>query len=185
MTITDRAPTEFRYWDRVDEPAVQRARKVWRRVWRFDPQPSADYVHRFSQAYYDTDPVAEAFVADVYDTLGAKVGRTMLDRAIEHGIDAVPDAPDSMRRLFDEFEMPPPWLDAELVERGARVFRRWGTAVFKFATASTLEMYAESSIAPPLDRLADRNQRRRRESWYRNQMGDRRADFMPAEQLRR
>jgi hypothetical protein len=38
---------------------------------------------------------------------------------------------------------------------------------------------------PALDRLADRNQRRRRESWYRNQMGDRRADFMPAEQLRR
>jgi hypothetical protein len=36
------------------------------------------------------------------------------------------------------------------VERGARVFRRWGTAAFKFATASTLEMYTESSIAKPL-----------------------------------
>lgn len=143
-------PTEFRYWAQVDTPAVQRARKVWRTVWRFDPQPSDEYVQRFAMAYYDTDPVAEAFVADVYDALGAKRGRAMLDQAIEHGIDSVPDAPQSMRALFDEFETPPPWLDGELVARGAKVFRRWGTAVFKFATASTLEMYTESSIAKPL-----------------------------------
>jgi hypothetical protein len=147
---TDRVPTEFRYWDRIDDPAVQRARRLWRAVSRFDPQPTDEYVRRFARAYYDTDPVAEAFVADVYDALGAKRGRELLDRALEHGVDAVPDAPESMRRLFAEFETPPPWLDPELVERGARVFRRWGTAVFKFATASTLEMYTESSIAKPL-----------------------------------
>jgi hypothetical protein len=143
-------PTEFRYWAQVNAPGVQRARKAWRAVWRFDPQPSEEYVHRFARAYYDTDPVAEAFVADVYDALGAKRGRAMLDQAIESGIGSVPDAPDSMRRLFEEFETPPPWLDEQLVARGAKVFRRWGTAVFKFATASTLEMYTESSIAKPL-----------------------------------
>ena len=148
--LTERIPSEFRYWERVDDAAVQRARKAWRRVCRFDPQPSDEYVQRFARAYYDTDPVAEAFVADVYDTLGMKRGREMLDQALEHGVDSVPDAPESMRRLFAEFETPPVWLDPALIERGARVFRRWGTAVFKFATASTLEMYTESSIAKPL-----------------------------------
>ncbi len=148
--MAERIPTEFRYRDRVDDRAVQQARAAWRAVWRFDPQPGDDYVERFATAYYDTDPVAEAFVADVYDVRGAKQGRELLDRAIEHGIDSVPDAPESMRRLFAEFETPPPWLDPALVERGARVFRRWGTSVFKFATASTLEMYTESSIAKPL-----------------------------------
>lgn len=148
--LTERIPSEFRYWERVDDAAVQRARKVWRAVWRFDPQPSDDYVRRFADAYYDTDPIAEAFVADVYDTLGTKRGRELLDQALEGGIDSVPDAPESMRRLFAEFETPPAWLDPALLERGARVFRRWGTAVFKFATASTLEMYTESSIAKPL-----------------------------------
>jgi hypothetical protein len=143
-------PSEFRYWQQVNRRGVQRARKAWRTVWRFDPQPSEEYVRRFAQAYYDTDPVAEAFVADVYDTLGAKRGRELLDQAIEHGIESVPDAPMSMRALFEEFETPPEWLDPQLVERGAKVFRRWGTAVFKFATASTLEMYTESSIAKPL-----------------------------------
>jgi hypothetical protein len=148
--MPDRIPTEFRYWQQRDRPGVQRARKLWRALWRFDPQPSDEYVRRFARAYYDTDPVAEAFVAEVYDALGAEAGRAMLDRAIEHGIDAVSDAPPSMRKLFEEFETPPAWLDVDLVERGARVFRRWGTAVFKFATASTLEMYTESSIAKPL-----------------------------------
>jgi hypothetical protein len=147
---TQRIPAEFRYWDRLDEPAVQRARRAWRTVWRFDPQPDDAYVRRFAAAYYDTDPIAEAFVADVYDARGAKAGRAMLDQAIEHGIDSVQDAPESMRRLFAEFETPPPWFDRELADRGARVFRRWGTSVFKFATASTLEMYTESSIAKPL-----------------------------------
>jgi hypothetical protein len=150
LLVRARMPTEFRYWQRVERPGVQRARAAWRAVCRFDPQPPYGYVRRFANAYYDTDPVAEAFVADVYDALGAKAGRALLDRAIEHGVEAVPDAPESMRRLFAEFEQPPPWLDPALVERGARVFRRWGTAVFKFATASTLEMYTESSIAKPL-----------------------------------
>ena len=149
--MTDRAiPTEFRYWDVVDRRAVQRLRRLWRTVLRFDVQPDDAYVRRFAEAYFDTDPAAEAFVADVYDGLGARAGREMLDQAIEHGIETVPDAPDSMRALFAEFELDPPWLDHAQVELGAKVFRRWGTALFKFATATTLDMYTESSIAKPL-----------------------------------
>jgi hypothetical protein len=144
------APGEFRYWEVVNRPAVQRLRRAWQTVLRFDPQPDDEYVRRFAAAYYDTDPVAEQFVADVYDALGPRAGRDMLDQAIEHGIDTVPDAPESMRALFAEFEQDPQWLDPAKVELGAKVFRRWGTALFKFATASTLDMYTESSIAKPL-----------------------------------
>jgi len=143
-------PSEFRYFDVVDSPAVQRLRRAWRLIFRFDPQPDDEYVRRFAEAYYDTDPVAEKFVADVYDKLGPLDGRRMLDQAIEHGIDTVPEAPESMRALFAEFEQDPPWLDRAAVELGAKVFRRWGTALFKFATATTLDMYTEASIAKPL-----------------------------------
>ncbi|MGN6609400.1 MAG: oxygenase MpaB family protein [Jatrophihabitans sp.] len=146
-----RVPTEFRYWEHVDDPRVQRARRLFRTVFRFDPQPPDELVQRFAAAYYDADPVAEAFVDDVYlHGPGPKTGRAMLDRALEHGIDAVPEAPESMRRLFAEFETLPDWYDAEQVALGARVFRRWGTAAFSFATTTTLEMYSESSIAKPL-----------------------------------
>ncbi len=149
-TETAPIPTEFRYWDRANDGKVQLARKAWKAIWRFDPQPADDYVTRFARAYYDSDPVAEAFVDEVYLERGANEGRRLLDQAIEHGVDSIPDAPDSMVTLFDEFERDPDWLDWEQVERGARVFRRYGTSVFSFATTSTLEMYSESSIAKPL-----------------------------------
>jgi hypothetical protein len=48
-----------------------------------------------------------------------------------------------------------------------------------------LLMETARRLVPALDRAADRNQRRRREAWYRNQMGERTARFEPAEQLRR
>ncbi len=149
-TKANRIPTEFRYWDHVDDRRVQLARRAWKTVWRFDPQPDEEFVRQFAQGYYDSDPVAEAFVDEVYMQRGAKEGRRLLDQALEQGIESVPDAPESMRRLFEEFEHEPEWLDWRQVELGARVFRRYGTSVFSFATTSTLEMYSESSIAKPL-----------------------------------
>lgn len=149
-TSSMRVPAEFRYWDHVGDKRVQRVRKAWRALFRFDPQPGDDYVRAFANAYYDADPVAEAFVDEVYFQRGSGEGRRMLDQAIEHGIEAVPDAPESMRALFEEFERDPAWVDHEHVALGAKVFRRWGTAVFSFATTSTLEMYSENSITKPL-----------------------------------
>ncbi|MGI8678171.1 MAG: oxygenase MpaB family protein [Jatrophihabitans sp.] len=144
-------PSEFRYWDNVDQPVFQRSRRAWRGVFRFDPQPDDDYVRRFAKSYYDSDPVAEAFVDEVYlGATGPKGGRALLDQALEHGVGSLPDAPASLVALFDEFETLPEWYDREQVELGARVFRRWGTSVFSFATTSTLEMYSESSISKPL-----------------------------------
>ncbi|WP_327144341.1 oxygenase MpaB family protein [Nocardia sp. NBC_01327] len=144
-------PTEFRYWERRGDPRVQRARRAWRTVFRFDPQPSDELVRTFGEAYYQADPVAEAFVDEVYlGDIGPKAGRALLDRALAHGIDSVPDPPPTLIRLFEEFESAPDWLDPDLVAQGATVFRRWGTSVFSFATTSTLEMYSESSITKPL-----------------------------------
>ncbi len=143
-------PAEFRYWDHVGDRRVQLARRAWKAVWRFDPQPAGEYVERFARAYYDSDPVAEAFVDEVYMTRGANEGRRLLDRALEHGLESIEDPPASMVALFEEFERDPEWLDRAQVERGARVFRRYGTSVFSFATTSTLEMYSESSITKPL-----------------------------------
>jgi hypothetical protein len=129
---------------------VRRARKAWRAVLRFDPLPPADVVRSFAHGYYDADPVADAFVDEAYLAGDRRAGRRMLDRALEHGVESVPDAPASLVRLFDEFERDPDWVDHELVERGARVFRRYGPTVFSYAGVTTLEMYSESSIAKPL-----------------------------------
>lgn len=143
-------PGEFRYWAHLDRPAVRRARAIAERVLGFDPAPPDDVVRTLAAMYYDADPTCEAFVDEVYLTRGSRAGREMLERALADGVDAVPDAPASLRALFADLERDPLWLDWDRVERGARAFRRYGTSVFRFAGAITLEGYAESSVAKPL-----------------------------------
>jgi hypothetical protein len=147
----ERIPTEFlTYWEAIERPGVKRARAVARRVFGVDALPSEARVLEFAHGCYDADPVAEAFVDEVYLGRSANEGRRMLDQAIADGIDAVPDAPESMRRLFAEADRDPEWLDREKAELGARTFRRLGPAAFSFAGASTLLAYTENSIVKPL-----------------------------------
>ncbi|MBZ0238454.1 MAG: DUF2236 domain-containing protein, partial [Deltaproteobacteria bacterium] len=150
MPEVARIPHEFCYWHNLERPAVRRTRALVRRVLGFDPAPADDVVRALATMYYDADPVCEAFVDEVYLKEGVASGRTLLERALAGGIDAVPDAPPSLRALCDDVDRDPPWLDWTQVERGARAFRRYGTAVFRFAGAITLESYAESSVAKPL-----------------------------------
>ena len=112
--------------------------------------PSDDRIVDFAHGYYDADPVAEAFVKDAYIDGNSSEGRAMLDQALAHGIESVPDAPASMVRLFEEFEKDPPWVDHDLVERGAFLFRRCGPAVFSFQGVGTLLAYTENPIVQPL-----------------------------------
>jgi hypothetical protein len=148
-----RAPAEFRYWANLDKPWARRLRTAGRVALGFDPAPPDDVVQAFAASYYDADPLAEAFVEEVYRSGGVEGrarGRAMLDQALEHGASSVDNAPQSLLALFEDIERDPDWVDQGLVEHGARVFRRYGTAVFQFAGAITLEGYSESSVAKPL-----------------------------------
>lgn len=146
---SSRVPTEFRYWERVDRPWVKALRRAGRAV-GFDPAPPDEVVRTFASMYYDADPLAEAFVDEVYLAKGTSVGRAMLEEALEVGVDAMRDPPASLSRLFEDIERDPSWVDWDRIEHGARVFRGWGTSVFRFAGAITLAAYSESSVAKPL-----------------------------------
>jgi len=143
-------PREFRYWEQLERPAARWARRVGRVLLGYDPAPAPEIVETVGQMYYDADPLAEAFVDEVYLKRGAREGRAMLDAALAAGVASVPDAPESLKALFADLEEDPAWVDPPLVELGARVFRRWGTHVFRFAGAVTLEAYTENSVAKPL-----------------------------------
>src|SRR6476659_4168002 len=134
------APSEFRYWAHLEKPRVRRLRAITRALLGFDPAPPDDVVRTLADMYFDADPLCEAFVDEVYLREGSQAGRAMLERALAEGI--WDDAPASLKALFADLDEDPPWVDRERVERGARAFRRYGTAVFRFAGAITLEGYA-------------------------------------------
>ncbi len=146
-----RCPSAFRYWEARDTPVFQRLERIIKaltgtRLFPTDAQASA-----LSEDLFSGDPVAERFVAEVmHGETGPQRARAMLGTALAMGIGSVPDAPEAMRALFEEFETVPDWVDPQQVERGAAIWRRWGTMLFSFAGAETLEMYTEAAIATPL-----------------------------------
>lgn len=146
----NRIPGEFKYWDNVDSPKARVLRGALKRLFGIDPKLPDDVVRTWAYGYYDADPVAEAFVDDVYFKRGQDAGRAMVDQALAKGVATVARAPASLKRLFAEVELEPQWLDWEQVELGARVFRRFGTHMYSFAGAITLEGYRENSVAKPL-----------------------------------
>ena len=144
-TQVDQIPTDFQaFLDKRSRESGQRKRRGIKAFRRAGTLPSHDHILDSAHAYYDADPVAEAFVQDAYIDGNPSHGRAMLDQALAHGIDSVPDAPASMVRLFEEFEKDPPWVDHNLVERGAFLFRRCGPAVFSFLGVGTLLAYTET-----------------------------------------
>jgi hypothetical protein len=81
---------------------------------------------RVAPFFSQGDPLADAVVLALRDHPRA---RTMLTRAIEHGIDAVPredNPPDALVELFRELEHVPFWVDRERCTRGGKVFLRCG-----------------------------------------------------------
>ncbi|MEB3031818.1 oxygenase MpaB family protein [[Mycobacterium] nativiensis] len=61
-------------------------------------------------------------VVRAFRRTGMAQGRRMLDMALDHGIDAVPDAPAELVRLFDSLDNPPDWHDPVRWERGRQLW---------------------------------------------------------------
>src|SRR5690554_2033429 len=103
------------------------------------------------EGLYDGDPVAERFVDETYHgELGPARSRELLAQAAREGIESVPDAPESLRALIEDFNSEPAWLDRALVEEGAAVWRRWAYALGGVGNAGTMDTYTERWLALPL-----------------------------------
>lgn len=132
-------------------PAHRRMRRTVHRLTRFDLLPAPEVQRAFADGQTAGDPVAERFVAETYHgDLGPERSRELLDHALRVGVGNIPDAPESLRELFAEFDTVPDWVDPELVEQGAAVWRRWGYSLGAVGNAGTMDTYTEGSLAVPL-----------------------------------
>ncbi|MFN8071166.1 MAG: oxygenase MpaB family protein [Mycobacterium sp.] len=145
------SPTAFRYPQARTGTAHARLRDRVRRVTGVDLFPTDRVAAAFKAGLNEGDPIAERFVAETYHgELGAPKARALVERAQRDGIDAVPEAPESLRALIEDFERLPEWVDTDLVEQGAAVWRRWAYALGAVGNAGTMDTYTESWLALPL-----------------------------------
>lgn len=144
-------PTAFRWPDAREAGSHARVRARVKRVTGFDLFPDESVAIEYGRLLDTGDPVAERFVDETFlGPLGPERSREILNRALAGSVDDVPDAPESMRELFAEFESVPDWVNQELVEQGAAVWRRWGYTLGSIGNAGTLDAYTEASLAVPL-----------------------------------
>src|SRR6202451_3027706 len=68
------------------------------------------------------DPVADAYAALIPE-YGFRRLAMMLEEACDRGVENAPSAPPELVRLIHAMEQSPAWLDAKLIEQGARIER--------------------------------------------------------------
>jgi hypothetical protein len=99
------------------------ARRLARRIrWSIkgDPEPTPERWRAIGESFTRGDAPMDRVV----DWMMAEgIGRTkpLFDRALEHGIASVPDAPQVLRDLFAVLDVRPAWVKPELLLEGARI----------------------------------------------------------------
>lgn len=99
---------------------------------------------RWVSAMWQGDALADAVVND--DFAGSSATDTVRT-ALEHGIDAVEDAPDSLRQLFAFLDDEPDWVDHTRFDRAADALIRHTAALGVVLAAASLLRGAGNSIA--------------------------------------
>ncbi len=144
-------PSAFRYPQARTAGGHARLRDRVLRLTGVDLFPTEDVAAAFRAGLTEGDPIAERFVAETYHgELGPRRARELVERAQREGIDSIPDVPDSLRALIEDFQAIPDWVDPDLVERGAAVWRRWAYALGAVGNAGTMDTYTEGWLALPL-----------------------------------
>lgn len=113
--------------------------------------PTAADITNFNTLYMSCDTQADQVVVDLFEGLGHKKGHAILHALLEHGPDAVPEMPDSLRTLYTGSLNVPAWVDEKLLQAGAACCQRAG--LFSLVTLRNYSLmggYESAAINKPL-----------------------------------
>ena len=114
-------------------------------------EPTREELDRLRAGLLRRDEAAHELVRAVREE--HSVTMPQFRQALEHGIDAVPDAPAALRRFFDLVDSRPDWVDDDLLDRGARAMQKIGWDGFDLLTwGSLLGGYRSAAALEPLVR---------------------------------
>ncbi|MEU9329918.1 oxygenase MpaB family protein [Streptomyces canus] len=148
--IEDGIPPAFAYFRNEPTPMGQAAAEKLGRFVKGSIRLPEDTVRAMGRDRSRGDTVSDTFIETAFaDGYAGKV-RKMVVQALDHGIGSVEEAPAGLEALFEHLDTEPDWLDWGLVERGAQIFRRYGTDAFFYFGVMTFEGYRYEHIQKPL-----------------------------------
>lgn len=109
----------------IDVAAGRRTARTLRWMIRGSAEPSPARWRQLGEGLMQGDPLADRLV-EWMQAQGMNTAMPLFERALHHGIAALPDAAAPLREFFEHTERRPDWLDQTLLERGAAVFQRMG-----------------------------------------------------------
>ncbi len=96
------------------------------------------------------DELGDAWYTDAVARGSVRTAREEYYTALNDGIDAVREPSSQLRALFDQITTEPDWLDWNLVDYGAEVFRRYGKELYPYFGMTTFLGYRTPSVTKPL-----------------------------------
>ncbi len=113
--------------------------------------PTEVDIQIFNALYMSCDMQADQVVRDLFEGLGHKKGHEILNTLLEHGPDAIPDMPDSLRNLYMHSLTVPSWVDEKLLQAGAECCQRGGLfSLITLRNYSLMGGYESAAINKPL-----------------------------------
>jgi len=92
-------------------------------------EPSPQRWREIGEALMQGDAPMDRLVEWMFES-GMERARPLFERALERGIDAVPEAPAELRAFFERVERRPRWVEMDQVAAGARITDRGGMDYF-------------------------------------------------------
>lgn len=112
--------------------------------------PTPEQINEFGKLLMQGDPLDD-LLADWAQEVGFMQARALLDKALDDGIDAVPEAPEFLKDFFAHIDKEPAWLDWELLELGQRAIVRTGiVGTLIMRDMALMGGYGNSAINKPL-----------------------------------
>lgn len=93
---------------------------------KLDHIPNSEEIENQTGLLWEYDALADEVVQDIFVKMGFRAGGMLLEKVLNEGINSVPEAPPSLKRMFAEIEPTPEWVDWDLLETGAAFCRRTG-----------------------------------------------------------
>lgn len=138
-------PTRFR--DPLHDPDPVRVRQFQSLIGA-PPELLEGQAATLARALTQGDALADAWLAWGGS---ASERRAWVERALTHGIDALPDAPAPLVALFRKLEGVPIWVEPKRLLLGARTFRRTGMlGQLVLADFGLMAGYGSSAVVKPL-----------------------------------